>query len=67
VAILAVGALADRLVLTESGVAAVPTLSLTLSVDHRVIDGVLAARFLRALGDRLESPEVLRSWLRDRD
>lgn len=55
VAILAVGAIHDTLVLTETGVAAVPTLTLTLSSDHRVVDGVLAARFLKALKDRLET------------
>lgn len=54
-AILAVGAVEDKLVLVGSGVAAVPTLTLTLSSDHRVIDGDVAARFLKALKDRLES------------
>ena len=54
-AILAVGAIEDKLVLRESGVAAVPTLTLTLSSDHRVIDGALAACFLQALRKRLES------------
>jgi len=54
VAILAVGALRDELALTPGGVVAVPTLTLTLSVDHRVIDGQLAARFLQALKQELE-------------
>lgn len=54
-AILAVGAVEDKLVLTDAGVAAVPTLALTLSCDHRLIDGALAARFLKALRERLES------------
>jgi pyruvate dehydrogenase E2 component (dihydrolipoamide acetyltransferase) len=58
VAILAVGAVEDRLALTTSGVVAVPSLTLTLACDHRVIDGQLAARFLRALKTRLESPEA---------
>ena len=57
-AILAVGAIGDKLVLTETGVAAVPSLTLTLSCDHRLIDGALAARFLKALKDRLESTEA---------
>ena len=55
VAILAVGAIEDKLVLTGAGVAAVPTLTLTLSSDHRLIDGALAARFLKAMRERLES------------
>jgi pyruvate dehydrogenase E2 component (dihydrolipoamide acetyltransferase) len=54
-AILAVGAIEDKLVLTGAGVAAVPTLTLTLSSDHRLIDGALAARFLKAMRERLES------------
>jgi pyruvate dehydrogenase E2 component (dihydrolipoyllysine-residue acetyltransferase) len=58
VAILAAGAVGDKLVLTETGVVAVPSLALTLSCDHRIIDGVLAARFLQALKDRLESPDA---------
>jgi pyruvate dehydrogenase E2 component (dihydrolipoamide acetyltransferase) len=55
VAILAVGALEDKPILTRSGIVAVPTLILTLSSDHRIIDGDLAARFLRALKGRLEN------------
>jgi pyruvate dehydrogenase E2 component (dihydrolipoamide acetyltransferase) len=53
-AILAVGAIEDKLVLAESGAVAVPALTLTLSADHRIIDGDLAARFLKALKERLE-------------
>ena len=55
VAILAVGALADQLAVGAEGVVAVPTLTLTLSSDHRVIDGRLAARFLKAVKDKLEA------------
>ena len=55
-AILAVGAVGDKLVLAESGVVAQPTTTLTLSSDHRIIDGQLAARFLAALKERLERP-----------
>jgi pyruvate dehydrogenase E2 component (dihydrolipoamide acetyltransferase) len=59
-AILAVGAIEDKLVLRDTGVVAVPTLTLTLSSDHRVIDGALAASFLKALKERIESlePEI---------
>ncbi|HJN15979.1 MAG TPA: dihydrolipoamide acetyltransferase family protein [Armatimonadota bacterium] len=55
-AILAVGAIEDRVVLTDAGIAAVPTLTLTLSSDHRVVDGTLAARLLNAVRERLETP-----------
>jgi pyruvate dehydrogenase E2 component (dihydrolipoamide acetyltransferase) len=33
-----------------------PMMTVTLSVDHRVIDGALAAQFLRDLRDGLERP-----------
>jgi pyruvate dehydrogenase E2 component (dihydrolipoamide acetyltransferase) len=55
-AILAVGTIEEKLVLRGSAVAAVPTLTLTVSSDHRLIDGALAARFLRAIRERLEAP-----------
>lgn len=32
------------------------TLTLTLSVDHRIVDGALAARFIHAIADDLEHP-----------
>jgi len=57
-AILAVGALEDRLVLNGAEVAAIPSLTLVLTCDHRVIDGQLAARFLQALKARVESPDA---------
>jgi pyruvate dehydrogenase E2 component (dihydrolipoamide acetyltransferase) len=36
-----------------------PTLRLTLAVDHRVMDGEPAARFLGHLVESLERPEML--------
>ena len=54
VAILAVGALRER-VLARAGVPVVaPSLTLTLSADHRVIDGALAAQFVATLAENLE-------------
>jgi len=32
---------------------------LSLGFDHRVVDGALAARFLREIADLLASPEML--------
>jgi pyruvate dehydrogenase E2 component (dihydrolipoamide acetyltransferase) len=55
-AILAVGRLAKRPVVEGDAVVARLTLPLTLSVDHRVVDGVVAARFLGAITSLLESP-----------
>ena len=53
-AILAVGATRDELVPHQGGFASRPILRVTLSSDHRAIDGVLAARFLSRLQHILE-------------
>jgi pyruvate dehydrogenase E2 component (dihydrolipoyllysine-residue acetyltransferase) len=57
VAILAVGAVADRLVPGKGG-GPVPAriMKVTLSADHRVLDGVAAAEFLKELKQVLENP-----------
>jgi len=59
-AILAVGATAKKPVLASNG-AIVPgeRMSLTVSADHRVVDGLMAGEFLKALVEVLESPGVL--------
>lgn len=36
-----------------------PMMSLTLSADHRVIDGVVAARFLSDIAKAIENPDLL--------
>lgn len=53
-AILAAGAIADRVVARDGKAAVRPICSLTLSVDHRVLDGVSAARLLNLIRSRLE-------------
>jgi pyruvate dehydrogenase E2 component (dihydrolipoamide acetyltransferase) len=55
-AVLAVGALAERPVARDGKVFASTTMRVTLSSDHRVIDGAEAARFLATLKGLLESP-----------
>jgi pyruvate dehydrogenase E2 component (dihydrolipoamide acetyltransferase) len=55
-AILAVGAAADELRLVGGEVAARKILRLTLSADHRAIDGATGAIFLRDLTALLENP-----------
>jgi pyruvate dehydrogenase E2 component (dihydrolipoamide acetyltransferase) len=59
VAILAVGRIAQRVVPIENGIAVEPTVHLTLTCDHRVIDGAPGAEFLATLKRLLEAP----SWL----
>lgn len=58
-AILAVGGIQDVPILKENGVILGKKMSLTLSVDHRVIDGVVAATFMQSLKKYLENPAVL--------
>ena len=58
--ILAVGSLAKRAVVGEDGgIHARDMVTLTLSVDHRVVDGALAARFMARIKQLLETPEAL--------
>ena len=53
-AILAVGQIVERPAVTDEGIIAVAQLALTLTVDHRTVDGADAARFLAALCAQLE-------------
>ena len=56
-AILAVGAGKKRPVVSEDGALSVATvMSVTMSVDHRVIDGALGAELLDAIVNNLEHP-----------
>ncbi len=55
-AILAVGSVREEAIVRDGQLAAGKRLKLTLSADHRVSDGVEAARFLQALRQVLEHP-----------
>jgi pyruvate dehydrogenase E2 component (dihydrolipoamide acetyltransferase) len=55
-AILAVGRIRPAQIFDGETFVTGSELSLTLSVDHRIADGVYAAQFLRALADDLEHP-----------
>jgi len=55
-AILAVGATEDRPVARDGEVVIRPTMSMTLTVDHRAVDGAPAADFLRTVKAMLELP-----------
>jgi len=58
-AILAVGAIADRVVAVNAQPAVRPMMTLTLSCDHRVADGARAAQFLSDLAEALRDPAKL--------
>jgi len=55
-AILAVGAIEERAVVRDGAVAARPTLEMTLTCDHRTVDGATASEFLRTVKQFLEEP-----------
>lgn len=54
--ILAVGVIEPRALVVDGQVEARPAVTLSLTFDHRVLDGAEAGRALKALGDLLESP-----------
>lgn len=56
-AILAVGEIADRVVALGGKPAVRPRMTLTLSCDHRVVDGARAALFLNDLAEAVRQPE----------
>ena len=58
-AILAVGRIADRVVAVNGQPAVRPTMVLTLSCDHRALDGARGAQFLGALAELVEEPLAL--------
>jgi pyruvate dehydrogenase E2 component (dihydrolipoamide acetyltransferase) len=57
--ILAVGAGIKTPVVKDGAVVVATMMSMTLSVDHRVIDGALGAEFLKAIIDNLENPMAM--------
>jgi pyruvate dehydrogenase E2 component (dihydrolipoamide acetyltransferase) len=59
-AILAVGRIRDRVAAVDGLPTVRPMMTLTLSSDHRVIDGTRAAMFLQDLAQAIEDPQV---WL----
>ena len=60
VAILAVGRIADRVIAVNGQPAVRPMMTLTLSGDHRVVDGAQAAVFLKDLAEAIRTPG---NWL----
>jgi pyruvate dehydrogenase E2 component (dihydrolipoamide acetyltransferase) len=60
-AILAVGRIKDRPAAVDGQLTVRPTVFLTLSADHRILDGAEAARFLTRLVSLIEEPYLLLS------
>jgi pyruvate dehydrogenase E2 component (dihydrolipoamide acetyltransferase) len=58
-AILAVGRIAERVVPVDGQPAVRPMMILSLSCDHRVVDGALGAQFLDTLASLIEEPLLL--------
>lgn len=60
VAILGMYKISDKLVLEEGGKVGVrKVMNFTITCDHRLIDGAVAARFLKAFINRIQNPGVL--------
>ena len=54
--ILSVGRIHDQVIAQGDGFSVAPVMSVALSCDHRLIDGMHAAKFLSALAAALEAP-----------
>jgi pyruvate dehydrogenase E2 component (dihydrolipoamide acetyltransferase) len=61
VGILGLGKIEDRAVVKNGEIAVRKVMPLSLAFDHRVIDGVEAARFLRLVIQHLENPDLISS------
>ena len=57
--ILAVGAIKERPISKDGVIVSGNIMRLTLSSDHRIVDGVLGSKFLRTLKDMLEQPMMM--------
>ena len=58
-AILAVGAGEQRPVVKEGELAVATVMSVTLSADHRIVDGALGARWMQAFKAAIENPVMM--------
>jgi pyruvate dehydrogenase E2 component (dihydrolipoamide acetyltransferase) len=57
--ILAISAVREAVIVKDGSLRAGRVMSMTLSVDHRVVDGAMAAQFMGRLRELLENPEKL--------
>ncbi len=58
-AILAIGRIADKPKVVDGQILIQPTVTLSLSFDHRIIDGAPAAQFLNRIKEILENPSPI--------
>ncbi|MBM4048775.1 MAG: dihydrolipoamide acetyltransferase, partial [Planctomycetes bacterium] len=58
-AILGIGRIAERVVARQGGIHIRSLMTVTLSGDHRVVDGAIAAKFLKDMKLLLEDPQKL--------
>lgn len=58
-AILLVNSVVERPVVKDGQIVIRPIMTLTLSIDHRVLDGVAGARFLQRVKELIENPALL--------
>lgn len=58
-AVLAIGAISERVIAIDGKPAVRPMMTMTLSSDHRVVDGARAAEFLSDLADAIRDPGKL--------
>ncbi|MEQ1856558.1 MAG: 2-oxo acid dehydrogenase subunit E2, partial [Longimicrobiales bacterium] len=58
-AIIAIGAMEERAVVVDGAVVVQPRMRITMSCDHRVIDGASGAVFLQTLQTMLEEPAAI--------
>ncbi|MFC1914011.1 dihydrolipoamide acetyltransferase family protein [Chloroflexota bacterium] len=61
-AILSVGKTSDRPVVIDGQIVIRPMMDLSLSVDHRVLDGASGGRFLVRIRELIENPILLVPW-----
>ena len=57
--ILGLGIIEDRVVVRQGGIHIRKMMTMTLAVDHRLVDGAVGAKFLERIRDLLESPSQL--------
>ena len=57
--ILGINAIQKKPVVVDDEIVIRPMMNLSLTVDHRIVDGAVAAAFLRTLKQRIEMPALL--------